>query len=470
MITQMDKIIHLDELPYNDFITFIKNFENIESTKDLEVSEKIDGQNCSFGFDKDNVLFVKTKKSRPIYDLEFYEEVKFLDGFQKFHCTLLENTDPISKIKNLIPLITKTNKDFVFQIFGELVPDAHTNTIVYNENKIKDGTLVIFDFKVDGKSILEFLKKPVIVYMIDVLNKVYNWNFIYKPLISLDGFTLEADIISKYEEFYTESKDFINARKKVEYCEAGFDVGQSDWLRKSRFTKKRIREILTQKQNTIKKIFLENILENKISAIGDSKPEGTIFRDRKNNLLVKLVDKDDFAEANKATHEYSTEIRDLTRNINKEIKNQIFNNADILKNHKKVLEKITDNYVAEKQLDKDFEYKNIDELLLVIYSDMVEENRIIKDHKEIIDDICTITERALCTAEYIKEEWEKLEKDNISNNIINITNNFICEFIKNTNKLLDTALSECKTDVSLSILRYLFGKKKIRELKKFISI
>ena len=472
MITQMDKIIHLDELPCEDFIKFLENFESAKGAEELEISEKIDGQNCSFGLDKDDTLFVKTKKSKPIYGLEFYEEVKFLGGFQKFHHILLENLTALPKIKNLVPLITKTNKDFTFQIFGELIPEAHTNTIAYDESKIKNGTLVVFDFKVDGESILESLKRPVIIYMISALNKVYNWNFIYKPMITLDNFILEKDIISDYEKFYIESRDFISARKKVEYSEAGFDVDQSNWLEKSRFLKRKLREVLTQKRVAIKKIFLDSLLENRSSVIGDSKPEGIIFRDSKNNLLVKLVDKDDFVEANKVTHKFSSAIRDLSRETNKAIKHEIFNNADVLKNYKKVLEKISDDFVTKKQSSRNFQYNNIDELLLVIYNDMIEENRITLSHEEIVEQMTCLIKDKLQLVKQIQKTWDSSRKTHLSNNTIKITNNFIDEFKKNAEELIvEVMLSKSIEKASLSMLYYLFGQKKINELdEKFIMV
>src|SRR6056300_1144475 len=180
-IVKMDKIIHIDEMSTDDFINFVKSFVSIEN-RDIEISEKIDGMNFSFGLDENDKFYSKTKSSKPVTDPSVYGDFSFLQGIKDYHNILKSNSRILKTVKDMVGGF-ENNESFTLQVFGELLSSSQTNIVKYDKGKIGNGAIVLFDIKVDGKSILgkQYAKK-VFNSLATQLNDKGGWKVYEKPL------------------------------------------------------------------------------------------------------------------------------------------------------------------------------------------------------------------------------------------------------------------------------------------------
>ena len=405
-IISMDKIIHIDEMRPEEFITFVNNFLNIKGEK-VEISEKIDGQNVSFGLDKNNKFFTKTKRSKPVFDPSFYGELDFMAGFKKFPSAFSKTATKLKAIKKEIQKKDKEIKDdFDLQIFGELLPSSQTNVLKYEQEKIGTGALILFDIKIMSKSILnKSYSKSIFDKLEKLLNNVGGWKVYFKKIINPKSFKFNVRHILTLEKLYEKYFEVIKSRKKAD-----------------KEIKAKAKKVIQMVMDNIKKQFVKQMLDNRKSMLGKIKPEGLIIRDFKDNFLVKLVDKDDFTEANKAMHGFNKTIQDINRIALSRIKKEIFNNADILKNFAKVIEKATDNFFVEKQKNPKYKYKSIDDILIVAYNDMIEESRITLTAKQAINKLVEIISEQLSKIKELEEEWKAFDKKDMSDTSKKVTN------------------------------------------------
>jgi len=456
-IISMDKIIHIDEMRPEEFITFVNNFLNIKGEK-VEISEKIDGQNVSFGLDKNNKFFTKTKRSKPVFDPSFYGELDFMAGFKKFHSAFSKTATKLKAIKKEIQKKDKEIKDdFDLQIFGELLPSSQTNVLKYEQEKIGTGALILFDIKIMSKSILnKSYSKSIFDKLEKLLNNVGGWKVYFKKIINPKSFKFNVRHILTLEKLYEKYFEVIKSRKKAD-----------------KEIKAKAKKVIQMVMDNIKKQFVKQMLDNRKSMLGKIKPEGLIIRDFKDNFLVKLVDKDDFTEANKAMHGFNKTIQDINRIALSRIKKEIFNNADILKNFAKVIEKATDNFFVEKQKNPKYKYKSIDDILIVAYNDMIEESRITLTAKQAINKLVEIISEQLSKIKELEEEWKAFDKKDMSDTSKKVTNGSF----KNTEKrIVDIINAFKKADtkngakIYISIISFVFGETKVKELKDHFKL
>ena len=174
-IVKMDKIIHMDEMSTDDFINFVKSFVTIDG-RNVEISEKIDGMNFSFGLDEKDTFYSKTKTSKPVTDPSVYGDFSFLQGIKDYHNVLKSNSRILKTVKDMVAGFDKKDKPFTIQIFGELLPSSQTNIVKYDKGKIGNGAIVLFDVKVDGSSILnKSYSKKVFNSLATQLNDKGGW-------------------------------------------------------------------------------------------------------------------------------------------------------------------------------------------------------------------------------------------------------------------------------------------------------
>ena len=453
-IVKMDKIIHIDEMSTDDFINFVKSFVSIEN-RDIEISEKIDGMNFSFGLDNNDKFYSKTKSSKPVTDPSVYGDFSFLQGIKDYHNILKSNSRILKTVKDMVGGF-ENNESFTLQVFGELLPSSQTNIVKYDKGKIGNGAIVLFDIKIDGKSILskQYAKK-VFNTLATQLNDKGGWKVYEKPLLNPDKFTFDIYHLITLEELYRKYFDILNSRKRAD-----------------KPTKEKAKRVIQSLMDSIKRQFMKNMIMNRQSVLGNVEPEGLILRDFSNNLLVKLVDKDAFTQANQAGSQYIKEVQISVRKVNTQIKNDIFGNADIMKNFAKVIEKSVDWAFTQKQSDPNFKVQSLDDVLKVAYNDMVEEKRI----------KYTAPQALSKTVKYLKglrkeivQSMKDLEsgKDDIPESKYIISKEKMESYLDATDKTVSDLQSLPKGDgikVYLTIISFVFGPYKIRELKKQFNL
>lgn len=453
-IVGMDKIVHLDEMSTDDFIKFVKGFINILD-RNVEVSEKIDGQNFSFGLDIDNNFFTKTKKSRPVHDPSMYGEFSFLDGIKQYHNVLNGNKKGLLEIKSMVARLLKQDT-FNFQVFCEILPSSQTNIVKYDADKIGKGAIVLFDIKIDGISILQQpWFKTVFDKLVKTFDKYGGWRVYNKPLVSQNEFQFNVNHLITLENLYRNYFDILKSRKRADSA-----------------TKQKAKRVIQSLMDNIKGQFIRNMLLNRKSVLGNITPEGFILRDFSNNLLVKLVDKDSFSKENTEGSKFVKLASTHVKNTNMKIKNDIFGNADIMKNFAKVIEKAVDWAFVQKQTNPSFKVTSLDDILRVAYDDMAEEKRIKYSANQSIDK----------TVDYLKQlrlnlidslQGLNLDRDNLPESKFIISKEKIEAYIssvENTITQLNGLKGKSGIKVYLTIIAFVFGPSKIQELKQEFSL
>jgi len=435
----MDKIIHMDELKPQDFISFVDAFKDPNL---LEISEKIDGQNISFGTDDTDTFFTKTKKSKPVYDIDFYGDIPFMQGIKRFHTGISERME-----------VYKTYKDAMkcshVQVFAELLPTAQTNTLRYADGWIgSHGAAVIFDVKVDGKSVTD---------MLDILSMCFGlrgsgyWQVYPKPIIEIDAF--EVRHLNLLKRLYDKYSDILVSRKKID-----------------KELKLKAKSAIQTVMNNIKAQFISELLVGRTSMFGNITPEGLIVRDPTNNLIVKIVDKDGFTGANMEQHKVSQQIKNLHRSVLKQIKEQIFGNADILKNFSKVVEKARDNFFMKSQLDATYTYKGINDVLQVIVDDMIDENRISQSVSKTLDMMDLVLAEYRMKLDAINAKWLATSTDGLGDSVILVTDSAISREFDMHYRIKTDLSTKNWDDVYINILHFVLGDTKIKELKDEFNV
>lgn len=449
-IVSMDKIIHLDELSTDDFIKFVKSFTNIDN-RNMEISEKIDGMNFSFGIDSTSTFFSKTKRSSPVTDPSVYGEFSFLDGIKEYHSVLNTNISILLTFKKKLKSLANIENDFDMQIFGELLPSSQTNIVKYNEEKIGNGAIVLFDIKIDGVSILnQPYSKKMLSLISKSLDSVGGWRVYDKPIIDDKSFKFNIYHLLTVEDVYRKYYDIIKSRKQAD-----------------KETKEKAKRVIQLLIDSIKTQFLKNMLHNRKSVLGNISPEGLILRDFSNNMLVKLVDKDQFSAENTAGGKF---VKLATISVQKsilQIKNDIFGNADIMKNFAKVIEKSVDWVFTNKQIDPNFKVNTLDDVLMVAYKDMLDEKRIKYSAKKAVLVANKYLSNLQTTLISIRNDLHS-EKNSLPNSKFIISDEKITQYINevsNTIKQLKSIDDKSGIKVYLTLIAFAFGPNKIKELK-----
>jgi hypothetical protein len=311
-VQSQEKIVHLDEMSQEDFDRFA-------ASGSYEISEKIDGQNMSFGVDADGRFFTKTKRSDPVYDPSFYDEIPYLSGFGDFHRAVED--------KKLVELMKESGE--TIQVFAELLPYAHSNTIEYSDEAVgENGAAVVFnvessDEKFEGK--IEF--------------------FAGQLSVAADGFKIYG-------------KEIVDTSLKLAEGDDPEAV----------------------KAELIKKL---NLIHS--SLLGADKPEGYVIRNEQTGQIVKLVDKSEFTEQNKKNHKFSNKIQKANRRFKVNVRQQVFENADVLTQFEKAKEKVADEVAVRKQKGEGG-YNSLKEILGVLVRDMGSEGHVpnFKEAAEIV--------------------------------------------------------------------------------------
>jgi len=454
-IVGMDKIVHIDEMSTDEFIKFVKGFIDV-SNRNIEISEKIDGQNLSFGLDDSDNFFTKTKKSRPVFDPSTYGDFSFLDGIKNYHNILVSNIKVLENIKEFAGKLDNIDTDFTFQVFCEILPTSQTNIVIYNSDTIGKGAIVLFDIKINGISILKKqYSKKLFATIVDKLDGLGGWRVYDKPLKNESDFVFDVKHLITLETVYRKYFDILTSRKHAD-----------------KHIKEKAKKTIQALMNNIKQQFINKMVLNRKSILGDITPEGFILRDFSNNLLVKLVDKDSFSKENMEGSRFVKDAMTVVKNNNTSIKNDIFGNADILKNFAKVIEKTVDWAFVQKQNNSSFKVDSLNDILKVVYDDMMEENRI----------KYTASVAITKTVDYVQDMKNKLsdilinlkkESNTIPESKYKISFEKISAYIKSADdiiKKLNGLIGSNDMKIYLTIMTFVFGPSKISELKSQFNL
>lgn len=265
------KIPHIDEMDQDETERLFDG--------PVEVSEKIDGQNLSFGIDQNGRLFTKTKRGKPAYDATAHAEIPYLEGFERFHLAL-ESVEQ--------EVWTPVSVHFEsFQVFGELLPYTHTNTIEYDSRFFGDyGLLVLFDVFMDEE----------------------------RPSTYIHLLQNVAKSITRHTRFNAMEKS-IRVLDDLEWND------KNDLL-----------DVLRRR-----------------SSIGADEPEGYVLRNMSNDSIAKVVDRDQFSEKNKDMHRFSSTMESVNRDLKVKVRKHVFDNADVLTNKSKTKEKVVEELAARRE-------------------------------------------------------------------------------------------------------------------------
>jgi hypothetical protein len=399
-------IKHLDELNFIDFLNFIKDFN--KNYNNYEISEKIDGQNFSIGIENWK-LYTKTKKSQKVFNPKFYEGAIYRNGFENIHKNI-----NISEINFLIQFLYKLlcincNNPNI-QFFFEILPFKQTNNIKYKYEKVA----ILLDIYINNKSIYSKLSKlnlRSIIFHLDLC--INDWTFYLKNTYNFNN--LNINHIDLFENIYEKYKNILFSRKKI-----------------YKLKKNKVKDILKMIQMNIKNQLLKKI-ENFDSLFNSKTIEGVVIM--KNDVNVKVVNKNNFSEKNELQQGINREIGFITKELNTEIK-KMFNNHDLLTNFVKIFEKIEIELFDLKAFNQNRKFHNYQEILNIILKDIKSENNIIINTKnEIINKINEINKLLSKKTEILYFKWNNEIKFQQTNNNQKITKEKFINLFEKLGKL-----------------------------------
>ena len=452
VIVQMDSIKHLDEIQPEIFLNIIKNIQDPD--RNIEASEKIDGQNLSFGIDKNDRFFTKTKRSQPVYDASYYDSVEYLIGFKKFHKLFESKRDFLILLRDNIANKLHINNKSDLQIFSELQASAQENTIRYDEDKIGNGAVILFDVKFNGESLLktEFISK-IFNDIIVELNDYEGWKVYLKKIFNINNLQFKLKYVDKLEYILNKYKTIITSRKKSDYI-----------------LKEKVKKLINLLILNIKKQLIDQILGNNKSMLGNNViPEGIVLRDFKNNWVTKLVDKDNFSESNQKNHQYNSLLQQILKETSRLIKNEIFGGADILKNFEKLKQKLSDELFVQKQKDSNYKFSDLNDILKIALSDMQDEGRLQLSKNDIISKIKNIITKQLEKINSLQHDLDINDNSKLPEKVKHITTSLFSAAIKKYESLISSELMDNDNveNIYLLIIKFLLGENKIQQLTNF---
>lgn len=385
------KIVHLDEMDQEEFDRFASGEGS------YEISEKVDGQNMSFGVDAEGRFFTKTKNSDPVYDPSFYDDIPYLSGFGDFH-RAVQNTRTVELMRQSGETI---------QIFAELLPYAHSNTIEYSESAVgENGSVVVFNVE-----------------------------------SSTEKF---EDVESFADQFAVAANGFNVTSKEV--IDIPLVLGEGD------------------DPSAVKSEIIQKLNELYDSALGAEKPEGYVIRNEATDQVVKLVDKSEFTEQNKKNHRFSNKIKKANRRFKINVRQQVFENADVLTQFEKAKQKVADEFTVRKQNGQG-EFENIGQVLEVLVQDMDDEGHV-PSYKEAAE---------IVTQEYVNWNEKMVEAENGFNEsgdeLSEISKDVTRHKIQSSKDRIDEIVESFASDSDwTSLVQASLGPTRVRRLRKqFVS-
>lgn len=352
----LTEIKHIDEIPIENFINYIKNL--LYNTEPMLQSVKIDGiQNITFGYNNGEI-YCQRRKGK-IQKWENVEDVPKIPQYNQIRSqfNFMKHWYELNKELFLDQIKDFKNEQFEFEF--EILSSIYSNLIKYNTDKSKliylrplpkfsSGNV---DFqKLDDVLLKLFKKTKRESYNVTTINYIPELNengeveLKEKPIDEIWSFDVVEYIdVQKYislqkdeiENKLKELEEFlkspvgdyitdIDEKYKILTVFEVLVVKLNKVKKEDRETIKSLKNILSKIQNeyviNIKKLLLQYI-NDKVSEEKQSEIEGIVLRKLgvSEDELVKLVDKETFSQINKYVHLFYEELLDEISELNSQI-------------------------------------------------------------------------------------------------------------------------------------------------------
>jgi len=406
----MPRIVHLDDMPTDEFIRFIEAY--ICQPREFTTTEKIDGQNLSFGIDNDGRFFTKTKKGLPVFDANDYPKHPLYEAIALLHTKLQTQLEHVDAGP--------------FQVFSEYLPYPHTNLVKYDT--VPDTLFFISIFTPDGRHVRQYM-----------------WPDILTNKIGMEGIPiLPTKLIDVGHRFDTLKK------LRTKYPSWNVVRNRKKWAKA-----KRIRQAIV---DDIKQRFLEAYGVLTDEGRYSSRMEGVVIKGL--DFWVKVVDKFTFSSENYNKQAALRELRTLETEFKKNIGRTVFKNADCAYNYKKAIQKIGEHFVVNGQ------YTDIDLLLSIVHTDIACEvylsfktksTDVLQTVAEYRSAIASVENTIADSASDMLSEYFDVEKKNILDSV---------DLFMHQNKNRNTI----NIDMQIDLLKLMYGAKGILEIKRVFGL
>ncbi|MEI7675028.1 MAG: RNA ligase family protein, partial [bacterium] len=260
----MVNVIRMPSIPHWDQMSAAQ-YEKLLDGNALEVSEKYDGSNISFGVNEEGKVYAKSKRGIAITDPNEFDNMAMLYDNDIFH-----------EFANILQFLQDIHFETIcptgVQIFGEMFCKARMNVIAYNAEIIGTGLVVVFGAYKNGKDIFDskILTKIFIKLRQCSYAEKLHWDFKLKQCLNLK---LEYE---RLKEFHNpESLQNLKSRARTD-----------ETIKKH---KEQFQKFLTE---TKKELLSSSHTVQ--SNLGSTEIEGLIIRNPVNGAMAKIVDLDDF--------------------------------------------------------------------------------------------------------------------------------------------------------------------------------
>jgi len=325
-------ISHIEDLAVDQFIDALKNFEH------YEISEKVDGSNLQFGYDE-NGFYTSRETKNGTERMRSVDEypIQFNTTFQRSAHAALEKVFPIIKKAGAIKKGDSVDVEVLFGKLPNVVPyDSSVNRIIFL--RPANGTPNIEEMKkvLHNKTVSVTIDAPFTLdgKTINTQPETHVWAFAKTPTTDAKSITntdLWATVKNKLDELEnfllrpSGIYNFSNAEiLSIPLNKRPESVAQQDWKSVKEIIKKKRQEInnkiytvdkeaghVSGLKHEIKELLLDQLVRKIKSSFGPEITdggwiEGVVFRNKENNSMFKVVDKDMFT----AVKNFAWKVRD----------------------------------------------------------------------------------------------------------------------------------------------------------------
>lgn len=352
----LTEIKHIDEIPIENFINYIKNL--LYNTEPMLQSIKIDGiQNITFGY-KDGEIYCQRRKGK-IQKWENVEDIPKIPQYNQIRSQFNFMKHWYELNKELFLEYIKDYKNEYFEFEFEILSSIYSNLIKYNTNKSK--LVYLRPLPKFSSSNIDFQKLDEMLLKLfkNIKKESYNITTVnYIPELNENGeVELKEKPINETWSFdvveYIDIQKYIDLQRdeienKLKELEEFLKSPVGDYITdidekykiltvfevlviKLNRVKKEDREIIKSLKNILSKIqneYVVNIkklllqyINDRVSEEKQEEIEGIVLRKLgvSEDELVKLVDKDTFSRINKYVHSFYEDLLDEISEINKQI-------------------------------------------------------------------------------------------------------------------------------------------------------
>lgn len=423
MIKAMHSIPHFDQMTPKEYQALFDEGGLIEMT------EKYDGSNVSFGANADSEVYVKSKKGAAVTDEAVYYEMA-----ERYNNDIFTGFGDLLKAlkKPYLKSLLLENKET--QFFCELFCKPQMNVIKYNAHIIGAGVLVVLSILKNGKEVINLCDGIELISMLRTeFSYANDWGVYDRGVIKLT-MNDSIRIFAKTSLITNKELNVLMSRKRTG------PIAEE---------KKKLQHSFKQINKEIKNNLLK-ALENEKSKLGSDRIEGAVLRNTKTNAMAKIVDLERFGKEREkqwagigALRKYRVALFDV-------IYRDVFGDADIFFMEDKMHQKLFDAMeVKGSKLD------NINELLKVLFNDadaevkypLVEDDIIVgilQTHAQVVNDALN-------------------EVDHLDSKALQDTKNAILAEQNSMSELMKKSITY--TEFYASLIEFILGPRLLRELQ-----